>query len=99
METGLRKKYFIVMRHSERSDRVGLIPKLHKFDPELTDYGKRQAYEMGEIIRKKLFESEQNDFKLDPTKILFLSSPFARTLQTAKHFAKGLLKLNDGGNN
>lgn len=73
----IREKLVIVMRHGERSDFAGQIPKLHKFDPELTDMGKKQAYEAGGMIRNYL---KSINFK---GKVSIISSPFARTIQTS----------------
>lgn len=82
-------KLLICVRHGERSDFAGLTPKLHKFDPELTEKGKKQASEIGKIINHSL----NKIYKIDQEKkILILASPFARTLQTAKEI---LLSINE----
>jgi broad specificity phosphatase PhoE len=78
---GMNEKLLFIVRHGERTDKVGLIPRLHVKDPELTEKGKKQAFEIGKIIQEKL----RNDYRIDNNKkVLIISSPFARTIQTAK---------------
>lgn len=88
MDTISKKlKYVIFTRHGERSDLAGLKPILHKFDPELTERGKQQAFEAGTLIRDYL----TNKLKIeDPDKIAIVTSPFARTIQTAINLKNGL---------
>jgi broad specificity phosphatase PhoE len=74
----MNEKHIIVLRHGERSDYAGLIPKLNRYDPELTDKGKKQALLTGELIKSHF--GNMHDLK-----IAALCSPFARTIQTAKN--------------
>jgi broad specificity phosphatase PhoE len=81
------KKLVICLRHGERSDYAGQVSCLHKFDPELTDNGKLQAYMAGKNILggvKSIMGSNING------RIMILSSPFARTLQTARQVYNAL---------
>jgi broad specificity phosphatase PhoE len=81
----MQEKHFstvIVMRHGERMDCVDENQqKFHKHDPELTEKGYKQAFSIGEQI---LFFLTENNKSLSKMKIRIVSSPFARTLQTAK---------------
>lgn len=88
-------KYVITMRHGERSDYAGLKPKLHMYDPELTDKGKEQALEAGQLLKDYLF----NDLKLpSSSRIVIVSSPFARTLQTSIAVEQGLFGTDNKQN-
>jgi len=78
------KKYIIFTRHGERTDHVGLTPKLYKFDPELTQKGIEQAKEIGAKLRQKLV----NEMGIESDSIEIISSPFGRTLQTSKEIIK-----------
>jgi bisphosphoglycerate-dependent phosphoglycerate mutase len=91
-------KLIIAVRHGERTDHAGLTPKLGAFDPELTDKGKMQAYEAGEMVRKYLLEERMLS---DLPRIIIATSPFARTLQTTKYFKQGLsgVELNLSSDN
>lgn len=84
-----KNKIIILVRHGERIDRYGATPTIHKYDPELTEKGKNQAYEAGKIINNYLF----NDLKLEKsTKIAVISSPFARALQTSLQLKSSLFE-------
>ena len=87
METTRKLKYIIFTRHGERSDLAGFTPKLHKFDPELTERGKQQAIEAGALLKDYLINKAKID---DPNKIALVTSPFARTIQTSIGLKKGL---------
>lgn len=86
MEANKKNKLIICMRHGERSDHIGLIPKLGYCDPELTENGCQQAYNMGKIIKNEINKicNEQVG------KIMVISSPFARTLQTSRGVISGM---------
>jgi len=84
------KKYIFCIRHGERTDHVGLIPKLYKFDPELTEKGKLQAKEVGLKLKQKL----QNELNINSDSIVIISSPFGRTLQTSKQILHSITKNN-----
>ena len=81
----LSDKLIILIRHGERADLAGIPVKMHMSDPELTDEGKTQAYEAG----KRLKEILEEDILKDKT-IALISSPFSRTLMTAKYVKNGL---------
>lgn len=84
------KDLLILVRHGERCDKVGLIPTFHKHDPELTEKGKQQGFEIGTILSDYLSQNfPQNK------NIFIISSPFARTIQTSKKLIKGLNSKND----
>lgn len=84
-------KYLVTIRHGERTDLAGMIPKLHILDPELTEFGCAQAMEAGQLLGCFFY----NELGLrDKSKIAIISSPFARTLQTAKYVKKSLLSYN-----
>jgi broad specificity phosphatase PhoE len=80
------KKFIIFTRHGERTDHVGLTPKLYKFDPELTPRGVEQAKEIGAKLRQKLVI----EMGIESDSIAIVSSPFGRTLQTSKEIVKEL---------
>ena len=74
----IKKKYVILVRHGERADRAGLPIIFHEKDPQLTDKGKRQAYEAGNII--KSFLKETINENIDNIKLDIFSSPFTRRM-------------------
>jgi len=82
----IKKNLLIFIRHGERSDKVGRTPTFHKYDPELTENGKRQAFDIG----KKLSNYLMNNYPLFKN-IEIISSPFARTIQTSKYILNGLI--------
>jgi hypothetical protein len=79
------------MRHGERTDLAGLTTEINQFDPELTENGKNQAFEAGKRLKEflELKYSEQKENLLNK-KIAIVSSPFTRTLETAKYMKNGL---------
>jgi len=79
MNFSTKKNLLFLIRHGERADHAGLIPKFHNFDAELTELGKMQAQKMAEIL---LNYFKINDIRINNIKII--SSPFARTIQTSK---------------
>lgn len=78
-------KIIILIRHGERADLAGLQVKMHISDPELTEEGKTQAFETGKRLKEILEEEILNN-----KKIALISSPFSRTLMTAKYVKNGL---------
>ena len=70
---------FHFIRHGERADLSGNpLEKSEiklKFDPHLTELGKKQAKSTGEFLAQK--------YKNDSNPIFIVSSPFLRCLQTA----------------
>ena len=84
-----KQKYIFVIRHGERADQkceINLsLLKCEKYDTELTENGKLESQRLGKTI--STFLKEKN---IDNNKIKFVSSPFARTLMTAKHLIQGM---------
>jgi broad specificity phosphatase PhoE len=91
-EQYIKGKPIFLVRHGERVDKVGLTPQVHEDDSEITELGKLQAEESGQIISEILekFKNEQNI--LDNKRILIFASPFFRTLQTAVSLRKSIQK-------
>jgi broad specificity phosphatase PhoE len=88
-ESYKKDKLLILTRHGERSDYAGLPSILHKCDPELTKTGCEQAFEIGTTISEEIIKRKIKG------KILILSSPFSRTLQTSKYILKALYENLD----
>jgi len=89
----VKERYIIIMRHGERSDLVEFNQSCNIMDPELTEEGKNQAHEAGNRLKQILeakFAEETYEYKSDAKKIVLLSSPFTRTLQTAKYIKNGM---------
>lgn len=78
-------KIIVVIRHGERADLAGITVKMHILDPELTEEGKSQAYEAGLRLREIL-----DEYSPENKKIALVSSPFSRTLVTAKYLKNGM---------
>jgi len=80
-----KKCIFVFVRHGERLDRVDKIPAGQRidfpYDPPLTDKGKNQAAQAGDLTKKFL---EGKGYSDAPVK--FISSPHLRTLQTTAFF-------------
>lgn len=81
------KNLLIIIRHGERIDHIGKRPTFHDFDPELTQKGKDQAFNLGNILVDYL----QANFP-EHIKIKIYSSPFARTIQTSRYLLDSLSK-------
>ena len=82
------KKLLIIVRHGERIDRTGEIPKCGIMNPELTEKGKKQSFEASKIIIEKLKKYGVNN--VSPNLIQIRSSPYMRTIQTSVQLIKGL---------
>lgn len=82
-------KIIIVMRHGERADLAGIQVMLNFSDPELTEIGKDQAYTAGKRVRDILEEAYGSD-SFKSKKVAIISSPFSRTLSTAKYVKNGM---------
>ncbi len=94
-----KDRLIVVMRHGERSDLAGTEVKLSMSDPNLTEIGKSQAFAAGKRLKEILEELLQNSqdshspytpIDLNENKIAIISSPFARTLETAKYAKNGM---------
>ena len=81
------EKILILIRHGERIDRIGEIPKCGVMNPELTQKGKLQSFEAGKIIIDK---TKQYGIDINPDIIQIRSSPYMRTIQTSAQLIKGL---------
>jgi broad specificity phosphatase PhoE len=76
----------IVIRHGTREDRYAWRHKKkvkNDTDPYLSDIGREQAFHTGEKIK---------DFLPSSSKLLIITSPYVRCLQTAENFLIGLGK-------
>lgn len=81
-------KLLIIIRHGERIDRTGEIPKCGIMNPELTEKGKLQSFESSKIIIEKIKNFGIND--ISPNIFEIRSSPYMRTIQTAAQLLRGL---------
>lgn len=85
-------KYIFILRHGERADAVENCDfnmlKCGKYDSELTENGKRQAYEVGNKIKQFLMEKNITHINSNNTSVI--SSPFARTIITGHELIRGL---------
>ena len=81
------KKLLIIIRHGERTDRVGEIPKCGILNPELTEKGKNQSFLTSKILIKTIFKYGIKT--ISPNIIQIRTSPYIRTIQTAVQISKG----------
>lgn len=81
------KKLLILIRHGERIDRTGEIPKCGIMNPELTEKGKQQSFESSKIIIENI---KKFGIDINPNTIQIRSSPYMRTIQTSVQLLKGL---------
>jgi len=81
------KKLLIIIRHGERTDRVGEIPKCGILNPELTEKGKNQSLLTSKILIKTIFKYGIKT--ISPNIIQIRTSPYIRTIQTAVQISKG----------
>ncbi len=84
------KKLLIIVRHGERIDRIGEIPKCGIMNPELTEKGKQQSYLASKVIIEQLKKYGIKNEEIFPNFIQIRSSPYMRTIQTSAHLIKGL---------
>ena len=81
------KKLLIIIRHGERTDRVGEIPKCGILNPESTEKGKNQSFLTSKILIKTIFKYGIKT--ISPNIIQIRTSPYIRTIQTAVQISKG----------
>ena len=81
------KKLLVIIRHGERIDRTGKIPKCGSMNPELSDIGKIQSFEASKILIENI---KKYGVKISPNLIQIRSSPYMRTIQTSTQLIKGL---------
>ena len=85
--TGESCLYFLV-RHAERNDNEAPGELKVKDDPTITEYGKHQASETAREI-KKMIENYKKEGLVDKdAKVIVLTSPFLRCIQSAYHIAQ-----------
>ena len=87
MKNDPEKKLLIIIRHGERTDRVGEIPKCGILNPELTQKGKIQSFLASKILIQTIFKHGIKD--ISPNIIQIRTSPYIRTIQTAVQILKG----------
>ena len=87
MKNSPEKKLLIIIRHGERTDRVGEIPKCGILNPELTEKGKNQSFLAGKILINTVIKYDIKKFS--PNNIQIRTSPYIRTIQTAVQILKG----------
>ena len=87
MKNDPEKKLLIIIRHGERTDRVGEIPKCGILNPELTEKGKNQSFLTSKILIKTIFKYGIKT--ISPNIIQIRTSPYIRTIQTAVQISKG----------
>ena len=85
-----------VIRHGERSDQVIKRDENQiqlKYDPPITELGKKQSFVTGHVIQSLVNEGyEKGLIKTSKPEYIIVSSPFLRCLQTAYHLAESLDK-------
>ncbi len=81
---GLRECMLIFVRHGERLDQIGKLPKGisvdFAYDPQLTENGKLQAANAAKVTREFLINKKYWEA---PVAKKYFTSPHFRTLQTA----------------
>jgi len=80
-------KLLIIMRHGERTDRVGEIPKCGILNPELTEKGTTQSLLASKLTLETIKKYGLEE--LSPNMIQIRTSPYIRTIQTAVRILKG----------
>ena len=80
-------KLLILIRHGERTDRVGEIPKCGILNPELTEKGKQQSFIAGKLTLETIKKYDIKD--ISPNLIEIRTSPYMRTIQTSIQILKG----------
>ena len=79
-------KLLILIRHGERTDRVGEIPKCGILNPELTEKGKQQSFIAGKLTLETIKKYGIKD--ISPNLIEIRTSPYMRTIQTSIQILK-----------
>ena len=86
--TGESSIYFLV-KHAERNDSTSRGEQTTlKNDPAITDYGKNQAMESAREIKKMIQKYKKEGVFGKNAKIVVLTSPYLRCIQTAYHIAQ-----------
>ena len=89
-------KLLIIIRHGERTDRVGEIPKCGILNPELTEKGKKQSFIAAKLTLDTIKKYGIKD--ISPNLIEIRTSPYMRTIQTSIQILKGF-NLSFNNNN
>ena len=89
-------KLLIIIRHGERTDRVGEIPKCGILNPELTEKGKQQSFIAAKLTLDTIKKYGIKD--ISPNLIEIRTSPYMRTIQTSIQILKGF-NLSFNNNN
>ena len=79
-------KLLIIIRHGERTDRVGEIPKCGTLNPELTGKGKQQSLLAGKLTINAI--QKYGIKNISPNMIQIRTSPYMRTIQTSVQIIK-----------
>lgn len=87
IEESTPKKLLILIRHGERIDRIGEIPKCGKLNPELSEKGKEQSFEASKVLIENI--KKIGIFNISPNLVQIRSSPYMRTIQTSVQLLKG----------
>ena len=80
-------KLLILIRHGERTDRVGEIPKCGTMNPELTEKGKLQSFLASKLTLETI--KKYGITNISPNIIQIRTSPYMRTIQTSIQIIKG----------
>ena len=90
-------KLLIIIRHGERTDRVGEIPKCGNMNPELTEKGKKQSFLAGKLTLDTIMKYGIKE--ISPNLIEIRTSPYMRTIQTSIQILKSFNTNNKNNNN
>ena len=74
-------KLLIIIRHGERTDRVGEIPKCGFMNPELTEKGRKQSFLASKLTLDTI--KKYGISEISPNLIEIRTSPYMRTIQTS----------------
>ncbi len=80
-------KLLIIIRHGERTDRVGEIPKCGFMNPELTEKGRKQSFLASKLTLDTI--KKYGISEISPNLIEIRTSPYMRTIQTSYQILKG----------
>ena len=85
-----------ILRHGERADDGGPNKSIElEYDPHLTQYGKEQSVAAGATVRDMIDQSyKKGILKTKNPKLVFVSSPYLRCIQTAEYMIKAFNQEN-----
>lgn len=91
-------KFLYIVRHSERTDKVECLIErakiTYKYDPPITARGHKWAFKTGEFLLSQLEKLRSDGSRSPDAKLVLISSPYYRCIQTTKMIAQAV-----GGNN